>query len=70
MNIFVVCYKKFEVSNMDSFKTDKDVIDFIKAAKDDTVIENIYSLDCYGVVATFEIKFNGQFYLEEVKTDG
>lgn len=70
-NLFIVCYKKFEESKMDSFKTDKNVLDFIKAAKEDTVIENIFSIDCYGNVLSFEIKFNGQFYLEEVvKSNG
>ena len=69
--LFVVCYKRFENLAMDAFKTEKDTLDFIKAAKEDTVFENIFSLDCHGEVKRYNLKFNGQFYLEEeVRADG
>ena len=64
-SLFIVCYKRFEEPKMDSFKSDRDTLDFIKAAKDETVVENIFSVDCFGEVKRYELKFNGQFFLEE-----
>lgn len=66
MKLYIICYKNFNELKMDSFKTETDVLNFIKAAKDETVVESIFSIDCYGNVQSFEIKFNGQFLLEEV----
>lgn len=68
-SLYIVCYKRYEEPKMDSFPTEKDVLIFIKAAKDETVIENIFSIDCFGNVKKFELKFNGQFFLEEVGED-
>ena len=69
--LFVVCYKRFENPGMDAFKTEKDTLDFIKTAKEEVVFENIFSLDCNGEVKRYNLKFNGQFYLEEeVRADG
>lgn len=69
ISLFIVCYKKFEVATMDSFKTEMDVLNFIKSAKDETVVDSIYSIDCFGDVKSFTLKFNGQFFLEEVVSD-
>ena len=63
--LFIVCYKRFEEPKMDSFKTDSATLEFIKAAKDDTIVESIFSVDCFGNVKKFLLKFNGQFFLEE-----
>ena len=64
-HLYIVCYKRFEKPTMDAFKTEKDTLDFIKAAKEEIVFENIFSMDCYGETKRYELKFNGQFYLEE-----
>lgn len=66
LSLYVICYKSFNEPKMDSFKSDKDTLEFIKASKDETVVDNIFSIDCFGNVKTYVLKFNGQFFLEEV----
>ena len=68
--LFIVCYKRFEEPKMDSFKTDQATLEFIKTAKDETVVENIFSIDCFGEVKKYLLKFNGQFFLEEEEGEG
>lgn len=64
--LFIVCYKRFNEVKMDSFKTDKDTLEFIKAAKEETIVDSIYSIDCFGNVKKFQLRFNGVFLLVEV----
>lgn len=64
--LYVICFKYFADDKIRSFDTEKEALDFIKNAKEETVINNIYTIDNQGSVKTYTPKFNGQFYLEEV----
>ena len=68
--LFIVCYKRFEEPKMDSFKTEQATLEFIKSAKDETVVDSIFSVDCFGEVKKYVLKFNGQFFLEEEEGEG
>lgn len=69
-NLYVVCYQYHAEPKIQGLATEKETLDFIKNAKDETVVDNIYTIDCNGSVKTFTPKFNGQFYLEEVVKNG
>lgn len=51
---------------MKAFQSDTETLDFIKSVRDETIVDNIYSMDCNGAVKKFDLVFNGTFFLKEV----